>query len=171
MQKSITKYLTLATVATLANLSSGLLAILAASQHDYWLACILLFVGAWFDIMDGYIAKHHGQATDFGAEMDSLADLVTFGVAPMFIIMSYYNTNWLSVLTLLIPLCGALRLARHNVNRVKTKDYFIGVPIDTSCIVVPLLLFCVDNLLIVAFTIAILCWLYVSTLKVPRLFI
>ncbi len=170
MPKSIHKYITFATVATLANLACGATAVLAAIHHDYLLSCLLLILGAWFDIVDGLIAKRRNQATDFGAEMDSLADLVTFGVAPMVIIATYYQTTWLSALAVLIPLCGALRLARYNVNRVETKGYFIGVPIDTSCVLIPALLLLKATPVVAGLAITLLVGLYISTIKVPRIF-
>ncbi len=151
------------------NLISGLLSIYMAVHHHYVNSAALLLAGVMFDFFDGFLARRLKQETKFGAELDSLSDLVTFGVAPMVLVMSYYNTDWLSLLAILIPVCGALRLARHNVNRHLTKGYLIGLPITMSGLVMPLLVIFDLNISIAAVTILLLSVFYVSTRRVNKL--
>ncbi|HQZ43540.1 MAG TPA: CDP-alcohol phosphatidyltransferase family protein, partial [Flavobacteriales bacterium] len=71
---------------TSANLCCGVASILLASQGQLTMACWLVFAGAFFDVLDGFAARATGGGSALGAQLDSLADLVTFGVAPAMII-------------------------------------------------------------------------------------
>lgn len=154
---------------TCLNLISGLLSIYAAIHQHFVLAAILLLSGVVFDMLDGYLARKLQQESNFGAELDSLSDLVTFGVAPMVLIMTYYQTNWLSLLSVSLPVFGALRLARHNINRHLTKGYLIGLPITTAGVVVPLLILMGLSKYAAATIITALSIFYVSTRRVNKL--
>ena len=154
---------------TLLNLISGLLAIYAAIHHHFWESAVLLLAGVFFDAIDGFVARRMHLESTFGAELDSLADLVTFGVAPMVLVTAYYNTPWLSLLSILIPVAGALRLARHNINRHLTRGYLIGLPITMSGFVMPFLIVFKANINIAAFVIVALAGFYVSTRRVNKL--
>ena len=154
---------------TCLNLISGLLAIYAAIHHHYWEAAVLLLAGVFFDAIDGFVARRMHIESKFGAELDSLADLVTFGVAPMVLVTAYYNTPWLSLLAILIPVCGALRLARHNINRHLTKGYLIGLPITVSGIAIPIIILLELNKTIAAVVIVALSIFYISTRRVNKL--
>jgi CDP-diacylglycerol---serine O-phosphatidyltransferase len=154
---------------TCLNLISGLLSIFSAVHGRYSIAALLLLAGVLFDMLDGYLARKLKQESDFGAELDSLSDLVTFGVAPMVLIMSYYPNDLLSLLAILIPVCGALRLARHNINRHLTKGYLIGLPITFSGITIPLLILANLGETIAFITIAGLCAFYISTHRVNKI--
>ncbi len=154
---------------TCLNLISGLLSIYSAVHRHYMIAALLLLAGVLFDFLDGLLARKLKQESDFGAELDSLSDLVTFGVAPMVLVMSYYNVNWLSLLSVSLPVFGALRLARHNINRHLTKGYLIGLPITTAGIVIPFLIIFELGQYIAAATIIGLSIFYVSTRRVNKL--
>ena len=87
-----------------------------------------------FDILDGRLARLTSVESMFGAELDSLCDLVSFGVAPAFLVYTRYfkdgNIGMLGMLvTVIFVLCGALRLARFNVTPHSHKDVFEGMPI------------------------------------------
>lgn len=169
MQKSIPKIMKAPDYVTCMNLVSGLLAIYAAVHHYFTASALLLLAGVFFDAIDGYLARRWHQESKFGAELDSLADLVTFGVAPMVLVMLNYNTVWLSLLSILIPIGGALRLARHNINRHLTKGYLIGLPITVSGIVMPLLIILDLSKTVAGVTIVLLSIFYVSTRRVNKL--
>lgn len=154
---------------TLLNLISGLFSIYMAVHHHYQFAALLLLLGVIFDFFDGFLARRMRKESDFGAELDSLSDLVTFGVAPMVLVMAFYNTDWLSLLSILIPVCGALRLARHNINRHLTKGYLIGLPITFSGVIMPLLIIFKINITIAAITIILLSIFYISTRRVNKI--
>lgn len=169
LQKSIHKIMTLPDYVTLLNLVSGLLSIYSAIHSHFTLAAILLLAGVMFDFFDGYLARKLKKESDFGAELDSLSDLVTFGVAPMVLIMAYYRVDWLSLLSIALPVFGALRLARHNINRHLTIGYLIGLPITTGGIAIPIVVLLGLNQYFAATTIIGLSIFYVSTRKVNKL--
>ncbi|WP_421999050.1 CDP-diacylglycerol--serine O-phosphatidyltransferase [Reyranella sp.] len=125
-------------VLTLAALCSGLTAIRFALQGQFKLAVIAIFVAAVLDALDGRVARRLGVTSRFGAELDSLSDFLCFGVAPALVLyLSSLNgagsLGW--IVTLMFPMCSALRLARFNTALVAdtpppawTGSYFTGVP-------------------------------------------
>lgn len=125
-------------VLTLAALCSGLTAIRFGLQGQMKLAVIAIFVAAVLDALDGRVARRLGVTSRFGAELDSLSDFLCFGVAPALVLyMSSLSDagslGW--VVTLMFPMCSALRLARFNTALVSdtpppawTGSYFTGVP-------------------------------------------
>ncbi len=127
---------------TLANLSCGCLAILLIlqPQPNLYLACLLVVLGAIFDFFDGFAARLLGVSSPVGKELDSLADVVTFGLVPAFIARSLFlqtelaNTYpLLAYLPLVIALFSALRLAKFNVDTRQTHG-FIGMPTPANAL-------------------------------------
>lgn len=161
--------MTLPDYVTCLNLLSGLFSIYLAIHGEYNIAAFLLLTGVFFDSIDGYLARALKKESKFGAELDSLSDLVTFGVAPMVLVATYYNTTWLSLLVVLIPVCGALRLARHNINRHLTKGYLIGLPITFSGLTIPLLIVFDADKIIAGVLVVALSLFYISTRRVNRI--
>ncbi len=126
---------------TAGNLLSGFVSILLASDGNYRLAAIFIMVGAIFDAVDGMVARLVGTSSEFGVELDSLADVVTFGVAPGFLIYHTYLHQlgtWGILVAACLPVFGAFRLARFNiqVEDVNVKIDFRGLPIPTSAIII-----------------------------------
>jgi CDP-diacylglycerol---serine O-phosphatidyltransferase len=125
-------------VLTLAALCSGLTAIRFGLQGEFRLAVIAIIVAAIFDALDGRVARRLGVTSKFGAELDSLSDFLCFGVAPSFVLYlaSLKDGGALGwVITLMFPICSALRLARFNTALMSdtpppawTGSYFTGVP-------------------------------------------
>jgi|FEC22Drversion2_1045045.scaffolds.fasta_scaffold00329_49 CDP-diacylglycerol---serine O-phosphatidyltransferase len=125
-------------VLTLAALCSGLTAIRFGLQGLMSLAVIAIIVAAFLDALDGRVARRLGVTSRFGAELDSLSDFLCFGVAPALVLyMSSLKDagalGW--IVTLMFPMCSALRLARFNTALVAdtpppawTGAYFTGVP-------------------------------------------
>jgi CDP-diacylglycerol---serine O-phosphatidyltransferase len=120
------------------NLFCGFFAIVKATEANYSMAAWLIVLGGIFDALDGAMARLTNSSSEFGVELDSLADVVTFGTAPSFILYSSFFKEWGTVgvvLAALPALCGALRLARFNVQLVGfDKDYFRGLPIPSAAI-------------------------------------
>ena len=121
---------------TTGNLLSGFYALIAVFNADYVFAAVAILVATVFDSLDGLVARLTKTTSKFGVEYDSLADLVSFGVAPGLLIYSWALTNygrigW--VAAFLFVACGALRLARFNV-QVGTVEgrYFVGLPIPAA---------------------------------------
>lgn len=99
-------------------------------------ACFLfIMLGAVADFFDGFCARLLDVHSPIGADLDSLSDLVTFGVAPAMLLLNLFAASpaadWMRWCVMLIPLCGALRLARFNVDSTQTT-VFRGLPIP-SC--------------------------------------
>tara|TARA_R110002096_G_scaffold28203_4_gene85618 strand:+ start:1732 stop:2562 length:831 start_codon:yes stop_codon:yes gene_type:complete len=125
---------------TLMNLLSGFLSIISVAKGDFVLGAQLIAIAGLFDVLDGLMARLANATSDFGIELDSLSDMVSFGVAPGFLIFQFslYELNTLGILiSALPPLCGAVRLARFNVNArlAPTNDFFIGLPIPAQAII------------------------------------
>ncbi len=96
----------------------------------------LIVLGMLFDALDGRVARLANQTSDFGAQLDSLSDLVTFGAAPAFLMVkmcpsfSYEHRNWVWIIATIFVSCAALRLARFNVETTEEDDHgwFSGLP-------------------------------------------
>ncbi len=116
----------------------GMLSIIASSKGLYEKAVYFIILSLLLDGLDGRIARIAKATSKFGAEFDSLADLVAFGVAPAMLFYYYIGMHFGkigSLLTALYVLFGALRLARFNVTAPKNEpSVFIGVPIPTAAI-------------------------------------
>jgi CDP-diacylglycerol--serine O-phosphatidyltransferase len=125
---------------TLMNLFSGFLAIISISDGEFVRAAWLIALAGLFDVFDGLMARLADATSDFGIELDSISDMVSFGVAPGFLMYTWalHELGFLGIMvSALPPLCGAVRLARFNVNaRLQpTKDFFIGLPIPAQAII------------------------------------
>jgi CDP-diacylglycerol--serine O-phosphatidyltransferase len=96
-------------------------------------AALLVYLGMVFDMLDGHMARLTKQISNFGAELDSMCDVITFGVAPPFIMLKFpqvYHPRLLWVIAVLYTLCAVLRLARFNVetDEQNLHDSFSGLP-------------------------------------------
>ncbi|MHB8769799.1 MAG: CDP-diacylglycerol--serine O-phosphatidyltransferase [Syntrophales bacterium] len=118
---------------TTANLFGGFYSAIASMKGMYEIAAIAILIAAVLDGLDGRIARMTHTTSRFGAEYDSLCDLVTFGVAPGLLVynwslVAYGKWGWLAAF--LFAVCGALRLARFNVQiGVVDSRVFNGLPI------------------------------------------
>ena len=121
---------------TTGNLFCGLYAIMAVFGANYVKAAVAILVALIFDMLDGSSARWTKTTSQFGIEYDSLADLVSFGVAPGVLIYSWalggYGFLGQAVVFAFVG-CGALRLARYNVlTGTSDNRYFLGLPIPAS---------------------------------------
>ena len=155
---------------TLLNLVSGLFAIYFAFNNQLALSALSIILGAVFDKIDGIAARVLKQDSDLGAELDSFADIITFGVAPAALLINNYNILWFSILSMILPICGALRLSRFNITRKATTGYFIGVPITVNGLIFPILYFLKVNYIISAFALVLMAILMISAIKVKKVF-
>lgn len=121
---------------TTANIFFGFFAIIQAIKGSYIQAAYAIVAAAIFDLLDGRLARLTRSTSKFGAEYDSLCDLVSFGLAPAIVLylwalQPYGRLGWLACF--LYVTCGALRLARFNVQaHVVEKAYFQGLPIPMA---------------------------------------
>jgi CDP-diacylglycerol--serine O-phosphatidyltransferase len=122
---------------TLLNLVSGLLSIFFSLKGNWKIAIVFMIMAAIFDILDGYVARMMKQMNQFGVEIDSIADIVSFGVAPSVLIFESSNMSAIYMVVLCLFLAaGAIRLAYFNINSAG-KGYFIGMPITANAIIIP----------------------------------
>ncbi len=125
---------------TLMNLFCGFLAIIQVSEGDLHNAAWLILLAAFFDMLDGMMARLTNGTSLFGVELDSLCDVVSFGVAPSFMIWAFglKDLGTAGVIVASLPaLAGAIRLAKFNVNYEGTKGaHFSGLPIPTTAMVI-----------------------------------
>ena len=133
---------------TCGNLLCGCIGILFATQSDLTTAAWLIVLAGVLDFGDGFVARAVGVSGPFGKELDSLADVVTFGVLPSFILVAMIGATYPLLplsenaadflwpfLSFSIAVCGALRLARFNIDTRQT-DQFLGLPIPANAIFV-----------------------------------
>ncbi len=120
---------------TAMNAFCGFTSMVYSRENDFQLAAVFIIIAAIFDALDGIMARLTKSSSQFGVELDSLADVVSFGAAPSFLIYSSfffdYEYKWLGIVISSLPLiCGALRLARFNVQLTGfDKSSFSGLPI------------------------------------------
>lgn len=123
---------------TVLNIFCGFLSIVNTAHGYYVDAAWFIVVAALFDVFDGVMARITRSYSDFGVEFDSLSDIVSFGVAPSFMVYTVYLHTLGGIGTLIsaLPMVfGAMRLARFNVQLVGyDKDYFKGLPIPSAAV-------------------------------------
>jgi CDP-diacylglycerol--serine O-phosphatidyltransferase len=119
---------------TLSNLSFGLLSLIMTYEGNYKLACFFILTAGIIDRYDGRVARFFNVSSDLGKELDSLSDLVSFGVAPsilLFNMFQFINLGIIGYILLLIfPIAGAYRLARYNASSF--DGVFTGIPITAA---------------------------------------
>ena len=121
---------------TLSNLLCGVLSIIFAFDNNLILAAIFIFLGNFLDFFDGFFARLLKVEDKFGLQLDSMADLITSGLAPAIILfhliknqsqIQYPDTVPLAFLALIIPVFSAIRLSNFNID-LSQKNSFIGLP-------------------------------------------
>jgi CDP-diacylglycerol--serine O-phosphatidyltransferase len=121
---------------TAGNLIGGILAIIFALTGDLELAPYCILAAALFDFLDGFVARLLKVQSELGKQLDSLADMVTFGVAPGILMLMILNRSlssinpdyvFLSWFALIIPVFALFRLAKFNLD-ARQSDSFIGLP-------------------------------------------
>lgn len=134
---------------TLLNMLCGFLALTQVLDGVYVLACWLVLLAGFFDLLDGMMARLTDTDSPFGVELDSLSDIVSFGVAPSFLIYAYALDGFdpLGMIVASLPaLCGAIRLARFNLSAEKPdKDGFEGLPIPGQAVAIVALILAAEN--------------------------
>lgn len=158
---------------TLGNLFCGFLSIGYIINGDSKNATILIFIAIMLDVLDGRVARILGVSNDIGKQLDSLCDIVSFGVAPAFLAAHSYfiDLNMLGLMMAgLFPLFGAYRLARFNITPTnESLKHFKGIPITLAGALVTFLVLFENTVPLWLFIIIFygLCILMVSTVKIP----
>lgn len=119
---------------TLGNLSCGVLSLLMTYEGTYKYACLFIILAALLDRYDGRIARALNVTNDIGKELDSLADLISFGVAPSLLVFNMNNFGNLGIIgyisLIIFPVAGAYRLAKYNITDF--TGVFTGIPITCA---------------------------------------
>jgi len=125
---------------TLMSMFGGFYSIIASFNSEYELAAWAIMIASVFDVLDGWVARMTHTATRFGIEIDSLSDVISFGVAPAVLVYtwtlsSFGKVGWLG--SFFLVACAALRLARFNVQMGGAeKKHFTGLPTPAAALVI-----------------------------------
>ena len=136
---------------TLRSLIAGISSIKFSIQANWKLAVLMIMLAAFFDFFDGWMARKLKKSSQFGAELDSLSDFISFGLAPSLLINLCFThelgrIGW--VISLFYIVCAALRLARFNIENMKEQSkVFYGIPSPAAAgvIMIPLYLNFIDQ--------------------------
>ena len=141
----IESFIAMSDIISLLNMSSGFLSIICSINNNFELSATLMIIAIMFDSGDGWVARKRNRQDDldFGKNIDSLSDVISFGVAPAIFIFSCINPahgifqTIVILVSLLIVVCGVLRLTRYNViaGKIETDD-FIGLPIPCMSFII-----------------------------------
>jgi CDP-diacylglycerol---serine O-phosphatidyltransferase len=125
----------LPSILTVGNIFCGYFAILATMHGNYDQAAQAIGIAILLDMLDGRIARMTNSASDFGLQLDSLADVISFGIAPSILALVWglstlsHQLGWIAAFTFTI--CGAMRLARFNIQTERFR-HFVGLPIPAG---------------------------------------
>lgn len=130
---------------TVGNIYCGYVSIMRAMMGEYESAAVFILVAALLDALDGRVARLTGTSSEFGLQLDSIADVISFGVAPALAafswsLNSYGRLGW--AVSFLFVICGAMRLARFNIQRtVPDRRFFVGMPIPAAAFIIATIIF------------------------------
>lgn len=164
----------LPSILTMSNLLLGMLSLLFAVQGKYHVAALLIIFAALMDRADGKVARMFNVTSEFGKELDSLCDIVSFGVAPAVLVWGLSlsqlgNIGYL--LAVLFPISGAYRLARFNVSEL--DGVFQGIPITVAGGLLSLSVLANPkyeyHIIFYSLTVIILSFLMVSNIKIQKI--
>jgi CDP-diacylglycerol--serine O-phosphatidyltransferase len=158
-------------VVTLSNLILGVISLWLTMEQQYNESAVAILLAMVMDGLDGRLARRFKVSSDFGKELDSLSDLVSFGVAPA--LLAYASVLYLFgyaglAVVIVFALCGAIRLARFNVLNIKT--YFIGIPITFAGPLLTIFVLLVNRMPLYFYPIItiVLAYLMISKIKIPK---
>jgi len=122
---------------TVGNIFCGIFAMVAAMQGQILFASLLVIIGGFLDFFDGIIARLSKTFSNFGKELDSLADIISFGIAPAIIMYQFFlkdQGKWSWLIAFIFVTAGAIRLARFNIEHIASseKKAFTGLPIPIA---------------------------------------
>ena len=158
-------------IVTALNLVLGMFAIISTFQGEFTYAAVFVVSAMVADGLDGRVARYFGVSSDFGKELDSLCDLVSFGVAPAVMAYAYMLKDFTggAFIAAAFATCGALRLARFNVNTNTVKGYFMGLPIPAGgCVIATFVMLDMKpSGWLFPLMVAVFAYLMVSTIRYP----
>jgi CDP-diacylglycerol--serine O-phosphatidyltransferase len=163
---------------TTGNVFCGFFAFISVMNEKFFMAAAAIVVAIIFDALDGRVARLTKTTSEFGVQYDSLADVISFGMAPAllayaWVLKPFNRLGWMAAFLFL--LCGALRLARFNVTKPDVKgDSFIGLPIPAAAAVIASIVIAFEDIfktrldpMIMVGVVYLLAFLMVSNIKYP----
>jgi CDP-diacylglycerol--serine O-phosphatidyltransferase len=172
----------LANLFTFVNITAGLLAVYFITQNNFFLAIILAWIGGAFDIFDGKIARKYELSNEFGIQLDSFADFLSFVLVPVFLIFqAVYATSLeggfvivAAVISIYYVISGLRRLIHFNINADagEVEKFFTGVPTPLGAILLWLVYlahaYAFIPAVVVIALMALIGWSLNSQLRVPH---
>jgi len=171
----------LANLFTMVNIASGLLAVYFISRSDFFAAVVFAWIGGAFDIFDGKIARRFSLSNEFGIQLDSFADFLSFVLVPVFLIFQAVYSGLEGALLLAAGavsiyyvISGLRRLIQFNIHAEegKVEKYFTGVPTPLGAILLWLVYlsnaYGITTALFVMAAMVLIGWLLNSKVKVPH---
>jgi len=145
---------------TASSIFVGVISIVEASKEHFILASWLVLLALVFDGLDGRVARMTNTTSQFGVEFDSLADIISFGIAPAMLLYFFVGHTYGRfgiLVSALYVIFGAIRLARFNISTAKTDpNVFIGLPIPTAAVFVSMWVLLFHKYTLEAYSIALL---------------
>lgn len=160
-----------ANMITIANLAFGGAAIMATMNEQYSYSVLFIFVAGLLDRFDGMVARKFNQESELGKQLDSMSDVISFGVAPALLMYSMvlheYSVTGM-FFTVIYIACGAFRLARFNIS--EPDGFFTGLPITVAGVILTLSYFALEFIPSVSymFLVIILAFLMISTFTLRK---
>lgn len=171
----------LANLFTIVNITAGLMATYFISKHNFATAIVLAWIGGAFDIFDGKIARKYNLSNEFGIQLDSFADFLSFVLVPVFLIFEavYIKLSGLefiivSAISIYYVISGLRRLIQFNINADagKIEKFFTGVPTPLGAILLWIVYllnsYAFLPAILVVLLMAIVAWSLNSNIKIPH---
>ncbi|KYC45771.1 MAG: Archaetidylserine synthase [Candidatus Methanofastidiosum methylothiophilum] len=165
-KKVIFDFVSLPDIFSIANGVLGFISLYYILIGNILLSSRIVFLCIFFDSFDGFLARRNDSCADFGKSLDSLSDIISFGIVPSFIFISYGNNNILGLVVGAIYLIfGLLRLSRFNA--INSEEYY-GLPITIGAIFVILIFFAEMEFYIYLILVLLTSILFISNFKIKR---
>jgi len=171
----------LANLVTFANISAGLIAMYFIQQGNFFVAIVLAWIAGAFDIIDGKIARKYNLSCEFGIQIDSFADFISFVVMPSFLLFyalqkgSGFETAVAGAVFIYYIISGLRRLIEFNIQSEEGEvaKYFVGVPTPLGAILLWVLYLVysygfVTNMYMILLLVSLIAYLLNSKVKIPH---
>ncbi len=172
----------IANIVTFANITFGIVALYFIQQHNFFVAIVLAWIAGAFDIIDGKLARKYNLSCEFGIQLDSFADFISFVVMPAFLLFyaitmntSGFETLAAGIVFIYYIISGLRRLIQFNINSEagEVAKYFVGVPTPLGAILLWVLYLIysyhiITNLFMILLLVAFIAFLLNSKVKIPH---
>jgi CDP-diacylglycerol--serine O-phosphatidyltransferase len=171
----------IANIVTFSNITLGIVAMYFIQQYNFFVAIILAWIAGAFDILDGKLARKYNLSCEFGIQLDSFADFVSFVVMPAFLLFyalekaSVFETFIAGVIFIYYIISGLRRLIQFNINSEvgEVAKYFVGVPTPLGAILLWILYLVysysfLSNIYLILLFVVVIAYLLNSKVKIPH---